>query len=127
MQRLDVVRQLLSDAPEQHPGTLVVLFPLGRQEVHRESVQVPEDRSAHLFVRGVARPKVEGRAAGGAWDTSKSRRTELGVLSHQEARPRLQIRKKRIELPMQCMVSWDLAVRLFHVRHQVNDLTEDSI
>ena len=60
-------------------------------------------------------------------DTPKRRRTKLGVFSHQKARPGPQILEELVELPMQFMVSWDLPIRLLDIRHQVDDLTQDSV
>ena len=126
-QRADVAGQLLLDTSQQCPRSRIVLFILGSQQVGRKSVHVIEDRSANFFVGGVTRPKVQRSAAGNARNAPKRRRTKLGVFSHQEARPGPQILQELVEMPMQFMVSWDLPIRLLDIRHQVDDLTQDSV
>jgi hypothetical protein len=126
-ERAGVTPQLLLDTLQQGPRSLIGLFPPGSREVYRKSVQMIEDGSANLFVRGVSRPEVQRRSASGTWDASKRRRTKLLAFGHQKAGPASQILKKLVELLVQFMISRDLPISLLDVRHHVNDLTQSSV
>ncbi len=119
--------QLFLDIPQEDPCALIVLFSLSGPQVNRKLVEMTTDSLPDLFVCGAARPEVRWCSAGSGRYAPKGRRAELFVFFHQDARPVLQVLKEPIEFPVYLMVLWDLSVRLLHLLHHVDDLTQDSV
>jgi hypothetical protein len=122
-----VGRELLLYPLQQGPGAVIVLFRLGRGQVHGKSVQMVKEDLANLFVRGASWPEVQWCAAGDTRDVAERRRTKLYVLGHQESRPGPQILEELVQLPVQCMVPRDLPVGLLDLAHHVEDLAQRSV
>ncbi len=126
-QRPDMAHQLLFDLPEKSPRARIVLFSLGRHEMHGKSVEKIEDGTANLFVRGGARPEVRRGAAGNARNAPERRRPKVLVFFHQKTRPVPDVLEEPVEPPVQRVVVRDLSVRLLDLLHDVDDLTQDSV
>lgn len=122
-----MAHQLLLDFPQEDPGTLIILFCLRGRQVSRKLVKMNKNGSSNIFVGGVTRPEIRWCSAGNSWYAADRRRTKLLVFCHQNARPRPQVVKKPVELPVHLMVLRDLPVRLLDLLHHVDDLTQDSV
>jgi len=125
--RSHVARQLLLDVVQQGPGVLVVLLSLRGHEVGGKSVEMIEDGSANLFVRGGSRPEVRGYPAGNADHAPKWGRAKFFVLCHQEPRPAPEVLEKPVEFAVHLVGVGNFPVGLFDILHHVDDLTQDSV